>query len=490
MNEENREISKSSRLIFCCPFKPINMFKIYLFLILGFLTLQGVWIPLSAQPASFAFSPNNQSCTLIGKVQIDGTPADSTDWIAAFDSSGNCAGASQVIVSGSEAYISLTIYGDDPNTFTIDEGINQGEVFFLSLWDASANQQHVYAATCDPTGFMGWQNNNGAPLPGFDDPNTLYHFKSLIPPTASWPTLPPLCESAPPIQLNGGAPTGGHYSGPGIINELFDPGLTGPGVFSLFYIVVDSSGCLFDTAVVDITVLAAPQVTFAPIQDLCMDTPPFLLSGGSPIGGTYVGPGVSGETFDPQAAGAGLHVLIYSFTDTMGCTDTAQQSIRVEEIPISPTIQITGDTLYTLSPEIHEWYINGTLINGASDSIFIANQSGMYTTKIIGANGCKSALSNEVSIVITDLELIPNSYISIYPNPANENIYISLERMYSSKVLIQLTDLQGRIVLTQFLPTGSQETSSMSLSSLSNGIYSLQLYRDDILIHRMRIYKH
>ena len=34
---------------------------------------------------------------------------------------------------------------------------------------------------------------------------------------------------------------------------------------------------------------------------------------------TSSGPGVTGSTFDPNAAGVGIHVLTYSYTDGNGC---------------------------------------------------------------------------------------------------------------------------------------------------------------------------
>ena len=41
-------------------------------------------------PANFAFTPTSTSGTFYGQVQLNGMPASEGDWIAAFDSSGNC----------------------------------------------------------------------------------------------------------------------------------------------------------------------------------------------------------------------------------------------------------------------------------------------------------------------------------------------------------------------------------------------------------------
>ena len=71
---------------------------------------------LAQQPTLFNYVPTNQSATFYGQAQIDGIIATSNDWIAAFDTSGNCAGASQIIVNSGIAYINLVIYGDDPTS--------------------------------------------------------------------------------------------------------------------------------------------------------------------------------------------------------------------------------------------------------------------------------------------------------------------------------------------------------------------------------------
>ncbi|MEZ4908791.1 MAG: hypothetical protein R2771_14365 [Saprospiraceae bacterium] len=62
-----------------------------------------------AQPAEFVINSTNSSAVVLGQAQINGIICDPEDWIAVFDESGNCAGASSVIVFGGLAYIP-TIY--------------------------------------------------------------------------------------------------------------------------------------------------------------------------------------------------------------------------------------------------------------------------------------------------------------------------------------------------------------------------------------------
>jgi hypothetical protein len=55
---------------------------------------------------------------------------------------------------------------------------------------------------------------------------------------------------------------------------------------------------------------------------------PVTLSG-TPAGGVFIGPGVSGSTFDPAAAGVGTHSVTYTYVDGNNCINTAGQCTEV-----------------------------------------------------------------------------------------------------------------------------------------------------------------
>jgi hypothetical protein len=57
---------------------------------------------------------------------------------------------------------------------------------------------------------------------------------------------------------------------------------------------------------------------------------PFPLTGGSPAGGTYSGPGVSGNTFYPGSAGTGFVTLTYTYNDVNGCSTSANDIVYVD----------------------------------------------------------------------------------------------------------------------------------------------------------------
>lgn len=138
--------------------------------------------------------------------------------------------------------------------------------------------------------------------------------------------------------LSGGAPAGGIYAGPGVTDDgngmtySFDPAVAGVGTYTVSYTVPCGN-----MASASAEVFALPEVSFSASQDefLLSDGVVTGLSGGTPIGGVYSGPGITDDgngmtfTFDPEAAGAGVSTLTYSFTDGNGCSGSGNAEITV-----------------------------------------------------------------------------------------------------------------------------------------------------------------
>ena len=100
------------------------------------------------------------------------------------------------------------------------------------------------------------------------------------------------CQAGPCIDLLGGSPAGGTFSGAvGVVGNTFCPGTLAPGVFTVQYRYVTLEGCR-DSATKQITIDTVP-VPNAGTQDssVCKPGPPltFQLRGFSPAGGTWEG---------------------------------------------------------------------------------------------------------------------------------------------------------------------------------------------------------
>lgn len=92
-----------------------------------------------------------------------------------------------------------------------------------------------------------------------------------------------------------------------------------------------------------------PAVSFTLNPDtVCIGTAPFILTGGTPAGGTYSGTGVSGGTFGPADAGTGIHSILYTYTDVNGCSGADSAKIFVD---LCTGIEAwTGPELFSVFP--------------------------------------------------------------------------------------------------------------------------------------------
>jgi hypothetical protein len=114
------------------------------------------------------------------------------------------------------------------------------------------------------------------------------------------------------------------------------------------YFVIASNGSCADTsATINVTVNALPQVSVQLMQDtFCVSQTQFTLTGASPAGGVWSGNGVSGNNFSAQAAGSGLQTITYTYTDSLGCSNSASQLVWVDVCTGAETIQTNAFAIY------------------------------------------------------------------------------------------------------------------------------------------------
>ncbi len=141
-----------------------------------------------------------------------------------------------------------------------------------------------------------------------------------------------------PVTLSG-TPIGGTFSGPGISGNIFTPSNASLGTVSITYTYTDGNGCTnFQTQSAIVNDIPALTLT-GPSATYCEDdnTPVTLV--GTPVGGTFSGTGVSGSTWTASDAGAGTHVITYTYTDGNNCTNSTTITVVVNPLPV---VDFTG----------------------------------------------------------------------------------------------------------------------------------------------------
>ncbi|PCH69207.1 MAG: hypothetical protein COC01_02120 [Bacteroidetes bacterium] len=79
-----------------------------------------------------------------------------------------------------------------------------------------------------------------------------------------------------------------------------------------------------------LTVVPLPSISINGLNNVYCTTDDAVTIMGSPNGGTFSGPGIDNNIFSPAAADTGTHIIIYTYTDANGCTDSVLQQVIVD----------------------------------------------------------------------------------------------------------------------------------------------------------------
>jgi hypothetical protein len=100
-----------------------------------------------------------------------------------------------------------------------------------------------------------------------------------------------------------------------------------------YYVTITDGNCSY-TDSTDVTVVypaSQASVSFSGLPASSYTGAASNTLTGSPAGGFFSGPGISGAVFSPTNAGVGTHSIVYSYMNTGGCVSTSSQIIEVGE---------------------------------------------------------------------------------------------------------------------------------------------------------------
>lgn len=374
----------------------------------------------------------------------------------------------------------VTLQGDTSlcgGPYVLDAG-NAGVQY---LWnDASTNQ----SLTADSSGtyFVTITDVNGCQAA---DTTELVIF-TLPVVTLTLPAGDSLCINAGPVTLTGGLPVNGIYTGTGVAGSEFNPFIAGQGIHTIVYTYTDDNGCSAGDSA-DMTVLPLPVVTLAAFAEdtVCINHSLITLSGGLPVNGTYSGSGVTAGVFDPTGAGAGIHTIIYTYTDGTGCSASDSSDMTVLSLPVVTLDAFAEDTIcinHNLIPLSGGLPLNGTYSgNGVTAGVFdpAAAGAGIHTIiySFTDANGCAdSAFQNlYVDLCVGLNELEPGSYLSVSPNPAKDRVSISFHSPFVNDIELSVTDVTGKEIIAESFNYTNEIHYQLDMTNFALGIYLLQL---------------
>jgi hypothetical protein len=209
-------------------------------------------------------------------------------------------------------------------------------------------------------------------------------------------------------------PSGGTFSGHGIVGNIFSPVAAGVGYHPITYSYINEAyGC--ETIITqEIQVRGVnPTVTFKMIPALCqnedfIDLNDYIEGFDSNPGGTFAGTGVqNGHYFYPEKAKEGFNKVTYSYGSPSTCKKTIETEIRIKGVEtlsfayLKSVCDVSAIDLSNL-PNIKGGTFTGP---GVANNVFIPEQAGLGTVGLVYTavidNSC--TVSGTLSVLVSDL---------------------------------------------------------------------------------------
>jgi Secretion system C-terminal sorting domain len=253
--------------------------------------------------------------------------------------------------------------------------------------------------------------------------------------------------------------------------------------------VTDQNGCwsvspqtviTIDSIGVDSTVV--PAVTPAGPLIFCADT-------------TYLLRSSYGENYQwylngwaiTDANGDSLRVSMpgaYSVATTSGgCGSGGGMSSVVQMTYIGqviPIITLVNGSLWSNYPEGNQWYLNDSVIEGATHQRYTPMTTGSYTVRLgvdvrtidtttfqVGEGGCWSPFSAPY-VIVDSILTVPQ--VAIFPNPVGDVLTLSSKQ--AGPLTVRVFNLMGQEV---WEVVGFQRTTQVDVSRWSKGVYFVQV---------------
>jgi|GEM_PF-3349356 len=251
-------------------------------------------------------------------------------------------------------------------------------------------------------------------------------------------------------------------------------GFNAAGTYTLYWSL---NGCS-DT--VNINVTAKPNAGVD--QDICQFSNVTMTATGS---GTWTANG-SNPAFSNIVSITSPTTSITGFTQPgaytfywslSGCTDTVV--INVGTIPTA-SITVSGDSLVAMpAGASYQWLNSHVPISGATSQVYVPTVTDSFEV-VVTEGGCSDTSAPQHFLYKPNgINNISGANVSIWPNPFNDHIEISLGDMNSATIEIY------SILGTKVLSGSYHNQASIDMTFASSGVYIIHVRNDKVDITRM-----
>lgn len=286
------------------------------------------------------------------------------------------------------------------------------------------------------------------------------------------------------ITLIGGGADSYEWNYEAIDEEAYVPD-AGPGVVEFAVLGTESEYGCKDSAYIEVTINALPEVLAIADQDSYCDGDLIILMGEGADSYEWNMGVEDGIGFEQE-----IGEVSYTFigTDANGCIDSDSIDIIVNpnpEITLTSTDEVFGDdgSIDLVvdggpAPYIYDWDNDGTGDDDDTQSLTDL-PGGTYTVVMTDANGCSTTATVTVGTQLSLADLNVNQ-LFVYPNPTQGQITISNSGHFS----YQMTSLTGEMLFSG----SATDTKILSLENYASGIYFVSVQQND-LVKTLKIIK-
>ena len=170
--------------------------------------------------------------------------------------------------------------------------------------------------------------------------------------------------------------------------------------------------------------------------------------------------------------------ISYVYSTIGGCLDSALLDVPIFTVPGAPLLALIGQDTMMASGDFEEYdWMRGDSLLDSHGAKLHANQPGVY--KVRGRNGpCAGEWSGRFAYGLTSVKRIADISISIYPNPAREQLYIDVQQDgHSERVRIEIRNTGGKLMLEDsFCANHGLSKRALRLPKLGTGLYTVTVH--------------
>ncbi|HEY0978406.1 MAG TPA: PQQ-dependent sugar dehydrogenase [Flavobacteriales bacterium] len=139
----------------------------------------------------------------------------------------------------------------------------------------------------------------------------------------------------------------------------------------------------------------------------------------------------------------------------------------------APTVTFDGNELSSTAADSYQWYLNGSTVAGATQQTYVPTVAGNY--HVVVSFGAPCTLRSETELVLsTGIAGSTTGSFRIYPQPANDVLFVERSAEDQGRKELQLTDATGRVLRNGILALG-QSRISLDITGFAGGAYVLRL---------------